>query len=165
MSPSSATVVIDPDRLRAIVDHAEAAFPEECCGLLAGDGADGIIRIDEVHASENIAAEPGRRFEVEPALRLRLQRTLRDRGRRVVGIYHSHPNGPAQPSSRDLEAAWEPDLVWLVVGVRQGQAVQCTSHVLIEVEGQARFTEVPLTTTDTSPVAARETLQGGGLDY
>lgn len=157
--------MINPDRLRAIVDHAEAAYPQECCGLLSGDGADSVIRIDEVHISENIAAEPDRRFEVDPALRLRLQRTLRDGGRRVVGIYHSHPNGPAQPSTWDLEAAWEPDLVWLIVGVRHGQAVQCTSHVLIEVEGQVKFTEVPLTTTDTSPVAARETLQGGGFDY
>ena len=165
MSPSPAAVVIEPDRLRAIVDHAEAAFPQECCGLLSGDGADGVIRIDEIHASENIATEPNRRFEVDPALRLRLQRTLRHGGGRVVGIYHSHPNGPAQPSSRDLEAAWEPDLVWLIVGVRQGQAVQCTSHVLIEAEEEARFTEVPLTTTDTPPVATRKLLQGGGLDF
>ena len=164
MSPTRVAVVIVPDRLRAIVDHAEAAFPQECCGLLSGREADGVIRIDDVHESENLAAESERRFEVDPALRLGLQRTLRGDGRRVVGIYHSHPDGPAQPSPRDLAAAWEPDLVWLVVGVRHGQAVQCTSHVLVEADGEAHFTEVPLTTTDASPAAGRKPIQGGGLD-
>ena len=164
MSPTRVAVVIVPDRLRAIVDHAEAAFPQECCGLLSGREADGVIRIDGVHESENLAAEPDRRFEVDPALRLGLQRTLRGDGRRVVGIYHSHPDGPAQPSPRDLAAAWEPDLLWLVVGVRHGQAVQCTSHVLVEADGEARFTEVPLTTTDASPAVGRKPIQGGGLD-
>ena len=162
MSASCATVVIEPDRLRVIVDHAEAAFPGECCGLLSGGQADDVIRVDDVHASENMALEPDRRFEVDPALRLRLQRTLRDSGRRVVGIYHSHPNGPAQPSPRDLEAAWEPDLIWLVVGVCNGQAVQYTAHALIETGGKTSFVEVPLTTTNAHPAATREPLQGGG---
>jgi len=133
--------------------------------LLSGREADGVIRIDDVHKSENLAAEPEERFEVDPALRLGLQRTLRGDCRRVVGIYHSHPDGPAQPSPWDLAAAWEPDLVWLVVGVRYGQAVQCTSHVLVEANGEARFIEVPLTTTNASPAAGRKPIIGGGLEF
>lgn len=164
MSLSRVALSIAPDHLRAIVDIAESTYPEECCGLLSGIETEGVVHVDEVHASENLAGDRGSRFEVDTALRLRLQRTLRESGRRVVGIYHSHPDGPAQPSTRDLEAAWEPELVWLVVGVRDGQAVQSTAHVLIEEGGEMRFTEVRLATTDASPSAARQPLDGGGLD-
>ena len=164
MRLSRSTVSIAPDHLRAIIDSAEAAYPEECCGLLSGSEADGVVSVDDVHGSDNLAADRSRRFEVDPALRLRLQRTLRGSAHHVVGIYHSHPDGPAQPSPRDLDAAWEPDLVWLVVAVRNGQAIQVTAHVLAEEGGRTRFTEVPLTTTDGSPPPVREPLEGGGLE-
>jgi proteasome lid subunit RPN8/RPN11 len=65
------TVVIAPAGLRAIVDAAEAAYPEECCGLLVGHiGARGRVEVREVHASRNLAGDPRRAFEVDPGLRL-----------------------------------------------------------------------------------------------
>ena len=144
MSRVPGTVLLAPEDLRAIEVFAEAAYPNECCGLLSGAEEAGIAYVDGIHESENVADEPARRFEIDPALRLRLQRTLRQGGRRVVGIYHSHPTGLAHPSPRDLEAAWEPDLVWLVIGIRKGQVMQSAAHVLTTAEGEARFVEIPL---------------------
>lgn len=144
-------VVAAPDLLRAIIDRAERDYPDECCGLLSGSEAEGTIIIDEVHPSENLAVDRMRRFEVDPALRLRLQRTLRESGRRVIGIYHSHPDGPAQPSPRDLESAWEPDLVWLIVGMRDPQAIDCRAYFLAEENGATHFREMPLLTDGAAP--------------
>tara|TARA_A100001037_G_scaffold101034_2_gene92049 strand:- start:1246 stop:1746 length:501 start_codon:yes stop_codon:yes gene_type:complete len=129
---------------RTVVDHAERSFPQECCGLLIGEEANGLVQVAEIHESENLANDPGRRFEVDPALRLKLQRSLRGSGHRIIGIYHSHPDGPAHPSPRDLEAAWEPELVWLIMSVRSEGVIESTVHVLTGDEDSLQFSEVPL---------------------
>ena len=162
MSRAPGTVLLTPEDLRAIEGFAEAAYPNECCGLLSGTEEAGIAYVDGIHESENVADEPARRFEIDPALRLRLQRTLRQSGRRVIGIYHSHPNGLARPSPRDLEAAWEPDLVWLVVGVRRGRTMQSAAHVLTMAGDETRFVEIPLIIRNAAPVPARKPVAGGG---
>ena len=111
--------------LKAIVDRAEAAWPEECCGLLVGRRGPGSLwRVDRVEPSPNLAEDRRRAFEVDPALRFRLERALRGRDLGVVGHYHSHPTGPARPSAADLGRAYEPGLAWLIVALCDGQAVE-----------------------------------------
>ena len=130
---------IVPEALRQLVDHAEAAYPSEACGLLVGNAERLVQRIEP---SRNLAAEPRHRFEIDPRLRLTLQRGLRGSGRDVVGLYHSHPDGASHPSASDLEKAWEPALVWLIVAVVGGQAIQVTAHRLA-ADG-AQFEELAL---------------------
>jgi len=152
-----------PGDLRAIAGFAEAAYPEECCGLLSGSEEAGVVTVDGVHRSENLAEEPTHLFEVDPVLRLHLQRTLRRNDRRVVGIYHSHPDGSTRPSARDLDAAWEPDLVWLIVGVRERRAVRSTAYVLVAEGGETRFVEVPVTVSNANAVPTSRSLEGGQI--
>ena len=147
-----AMLLLEPKDLKLIADQAEAAYPGESCGLLLGfERADGDIEVTRVAPSEN-KASPARndRFEIDPELRLRLMRELRDAAppgmpgaaRRIIGHYHSHPDGSARPSASDLAMAWEPDLVWLITAVVGGQAVQCTAHLLSE--SGTRFNDIGL---------------------
>jgi len=147
--------------LKAIADAAEAAYPKECCGLLIGrdDGA-GALVVTRIVESENLAAGDAHdRFEVDPQVRFNVMRELDEEtegGRprhRIIGHYHSHPDHPAQPSEHDLEMAFEPDLVWIIVSVVDGQAVHATSHV-VDRDGR-QFREIPLRTTDWSPYPMR----------
>lgn len=160
---------IAAEQLAQVVAAAEAAYPQECCGLLSGraqgSGAARAITVTAVHPSPNLASEPQRSFEIDPALRLRLQRDLRDRGDRVVGLYHSHPDGRAQPSSTDLDRAWETDLAWLITAVQGGRAILTAAHVL-EVGPQVSFRHVPLVTADwqAPPVRARRPEDGVAFD-
>jgi proteasome lid subunit RPN8/RPN11 len=111
-------MLVLPNDLRGtILKAAVRAYPNECCGLLLGIYDGDVIAVDEVMESENLSAAPRNSFEIDMRLRLRLQKALRGTGRDIVGHYHSHPDGPAEPSARDLEQAWEPDLVWVIVGV------------------------------------------------
>jgi len=117
-------------QIHAIQDHGERTYPYECCGLLSGiQGQGGTLTVTRVTPSPNVAIteqDHGAqdRFEVDPQIRLDLMRSLRaasdDRGEVIVGHYHSHPDHPAQPSDRDLDMAFEPDLVWLIVSVTKG---------------------------------------------
>lgn len=101
-----------------------AADPSrERCGLLLGRGG----RIEAVLPAANVADDPARRFEIDPATLLDAHRAARAGGAAVVGHYHSHPGGPAQPSARDAAAAHGDGALWMIAGrdaVRLFAAVQ-----------------------------------------
>ena len=123
-------LVLHPDHLKAIADDAEAAYPREACGLLVGRQLAGDHRlVGRVERAQNVAADPKKTFEIDPGLRLGLERELRGRPLAIIGHYHSHPDGPARPSARDLEMALEPDLAWLIVAVGHGQASHMRAYL------------------------------------
>lgn len=121
---SERRVRLTPAQLQAIERAAEAAYPEEACGLLVGRSEPGGgWHVKAVEASANVAGPPrARRFEVDPKLRLRLERALRESPDSIVGVYHSHPNGSAAPSETDISMIFEPDMVWLITAVADGRA-------------------------------------------
>jgi desampylase len=110
------------DRLRAqLTAEARAAFPKECCGLLEGESAGQSVRVVALHATANVSADPTTGFEVDPAAHLRLRRTLRTTGGKIVGCYHSHPNGRAKPSERDRANGTEEGFIWLIAALSDAQ--------------------------------------------
>lgn len=128
---------------------AEAAYPRECCGLLVGRAEDtGDRVVTRLAPSPNVAEGAGRdRFEVDPKLRFDLMRELGDGRERIIGHYHSHPDHPPLPSAHDLEMAFEPDLVWVIVEVRGGRAGRAAAHVLDAAalaRRERRFVELPI---------------------
>ncbi len=98
--------------LHAIAAEAAAAPGREVCGLLFG--ADG--RVTDHLPCANVAAHPRDSFEIDPAALIAAYRAERAGGRRIVGCYHSHPSGRAEPSGRDAEAAGVADWLWLIAG-------------------------------------------------
>ena len=121
---SEPRVRLSPAQLQAIERAAEAVYPEEACGLLVGRAEPGgAWQVNAVEASANVAEPPRtRRFEVDPKLRLRLERALRESPDSVMGVYHSHPNGLAEPSETDISMIFEPDMIWLITAVSDGRA-------------------------------------------
>lgn len=118
-------IAIAKGLLRRIAAAAERAYPEEGCGLLIGRAEpDGRLRVTDLADSANVADAAMRRcrFEVDPAVRFAIMRRLRGTGMDVVGHWHSHPDGRAEPSTHDAAMAFEPDLAWLIVAVAGGRA-------------------------------------------
>ncbi len=114
------TLRIPVSVLRTVETAAARRFPEEACGLLVGRDAPGAVVVSTAYESANLADDRCATFDVDPGLRLRLQRRVREAGERVVGLFHSHPNGSAAPSDTDRGSIWEDDLVWLIVAVADG---------------------------------------------
>lgn len=117
--------------------HAELAYPEECCGLLLGrQETTGHPQLEAVWPTHNawdathqdelgaIAGQErttarSRNFAIAPADVLQATRVARGQNWGVVGIYHSHPDHPANPSAFDRAIAWE-HYYYLIVSVYQG---------------------------------------------
>ena len=78
---------LKPQVVAAIVRHAQETAPEECCGLLLGQGRD----IVEAVRARNIADDPATGFLVDPKDHVDGRRAARERGQEVIGFYHSHP--------------------------------------------------------------------------
>ncbi len=118
-----------------IAAAAEAA-PEEACGLLLGQHG----RISAMVPARNVATDRSRSFEIDPAVLLKTHREARAQGLSVVGHWHSHPNGAAQPSRRDAARAVENGQLWLIVASGQVSGFQAAAAGPV----QGRFMPIAL---------------------
>lgn len=141
---------IDAPLLKIMADAAEAAFPAEACGLVVGRGQGQLVRVTRIVPAANLLAATGDRFELDPRARLTLERDLREAGGkdRIVGHYHSHTDGTADPSGTDRAMAYEPDLAWIILGVLDGQVLQTLAHRMDQKRGA--FRPVPIRTPKKS---------------
>jgi proteasome lid subunit RPN8/RPN11 len=126
---------------------AESAWPDEACGLLTGRRAAQAFEVKRAVAAANLAADPANAFEIDPQLWLDTRAALQQAGSEdaIIGCWHSHPNGNPSPSPRDLDAAWEPGFLWLIVPVQDGRAAPPTAHLFAAEEGGAPRRFHPLT--------------------
>ncbi|MEJ0042096.1 MAG: M67 family metallopeptidase [Rhizomicrobium sp.] len=110
---------LPPGLCEQIEREARHAYPNECCGLLEGSDDGAHIVVAAAHAARNLSEHPDR-FEIDPADQFRVLRAARERGREVVGCYHSHPNGRPRPSVCDRQGAGETGFAWLIAAVSAG---------------------------------------------
>jgi [CysO sulfur-carrier protein]-S-L-cysteine hydrolase len=105
-------MVLSPEIYGQIVAHAREEAPNECCGMIAAvDGrAVGVFR------ATNAAASP-LRYEVEPRDQLRIETTIEDSGWELGAIYHSHTRSAPYPSQTDINLAFHPDSIYLILGL------------------------------------------------
>lgn len=116
-------LVLPADLRDRLLAEARAARPAECCGLLEGVREGASVRVLALHASQNLSSEPQTGFEIDPALHFRLLRSLRGTERAVVGCYHSHPVGKAEPSPRDRANGCEVGFVWVILATGVNNAL------------------------------------------
>ena len=127
----------EPNVLAEIVRHLESCYPAEGCGMLVQVPGGPL----EVFAMRNVAADPSEGHRVhsdrgaetmfipDPKDLYRVNMMEYDRGAKIVGIFHSHPEHDAYFSATDK--AWSapdgvesyPDAEYLVVSIRSGKAV------------------------------------------
>ena len=89
---------------RTLLDQIQsiaAADRAEVCGLLFGTAE----RIAAIAPAANVAPDPARHFELDPAALIAAHRAARAGGPPIIGHYHSHPSGVAVPSATDTACA------------------------------------------------------------
>lgn len=117
------------ERLREL---ACAGYPNEVCGLLLGRVEGEQRRVEVVHPARNLNVERARdRYELDPRDQLAAEEAARAAGREVLGVWHTHPDHPAQPSETDRAAAWS-GWSYLILSVVRGEVADLRSWRLDE---------------------------------
>ena len=98
--------------LDRIVAQARDEAPNECCGMIAT--RDGVAVA--VHPARNAAASP-LRYEMDGMEQYRLQTAIEDAGHELGAIYHSHTRSAPLPSQTDINLAFYPESLYVIVGV------------------------------------------------
>jgi [CysO sulfur-carrier protein]-S-L-cysteine hydrolase len=118
--------------------HARTSAPEECCGLLGGEGKSAA----SVHPLRNVAPRPEVAYEAAPEELFEAQRGMRARGETLVGVYHSHPrsNDP-EPSRTDVRLAFYPDAFYFIIGF--DEEGECVLRAFRISEREGRWESAP----------------------
>ena len=88
---------------QAMRRHVSRCLPQEACGLLAGKNE----RVEMTIGIPNAERSPVR-FRLEPVAQWHAFLRIEAAGLELLGIYHSHPNGPDHPSPTDISDALYP---------------------------------------------------------
>lgn len=108
---------ISPGLAQELIDHALADLPNECCGMIAGRGgtATRVLRATNSQGSPFM-------YVMDPREQLRMMDAIDQSGDDLLAIYHSHTRSAAYPSRTDVELAFYPDTLYLIVSVADRDA-------------------------------------------
>ncbi len=96
----------------AMLAHARAEHPNECCGFLAGANGEATHHLPLVNALASPIS-----YEVDPRELLMVHREMRSLGIAEVAVYHSHPTSAPIPSVTDLSRnGYGTSLPHLIIG-------------------------------------------------
>ena len=112
-------IEVTREALDAIRRAAAGAGEKEACGLLLGTLQQGRACITQALETRNTHPTPRTHFEVEPKALIDAYRAEREGGPRVLGCFHSHPNGEAAPSETDQSMAPRDGRVWAIASRRE----------------------------------------------
>ena len=112
---------IEPEPWAAMVAHARANYPNECCGAMLGITVDDTKLVRQAIAIENaFEGAQAARYELSPADLLAADKAARERHIDLIGIYHSHPDCDAYFSATDLRNSC-PWYSFVVLSIQKGE--------------------------------------------
>ena len=100
-----------------MVAHAREDAPNECCGMVATRDGQAV----KVYRAANAAASP-LRYEIDGAEQYRIQMEIDDQDLELGAIYHSHTRSEPVPSQTDINLAFYPEALYVIVGLAGGDA-------------------------------------------
>lgn len=113
--------------------HGEAAYPEEGAGLLLGRADTTSRVVAEILTLTNAREDSARhnRYLLTAEDMMRGETEAERQGLDVIGVFHSHPDHPNQPSEFDREWAM-PWFSYVITSVNDGKAIASRSWRLTD---------------------------------
>jgi proteasome lid subunit RPN8/RPN11 len=96
-----------------LIAHAREEAPGECCGMIATTGDEAVA----VHRAKNVHPKPPLGYEIDGPDQYRIQMAIEDAGHELGAIYHSHTRSAPLPSQTDINLAFYPDALYVILGV------------------------------------------------
>ena len=120
----------------AIIQHCRSRYPKEACGILAGDER----HVVQGYPMRNVEDSPVG-YSMDPKEQLLVEKQMRSKGQRMIGIFHSHTATEAYPSPVDVRLAISPEISYVLVSLKQPTIPAIKSY---RIDGAA-ITEEPVT--------------------
>ena len=119
--------------------HARRELPNEACGYLSGLTT---LYADGVHPLRNVDASP-EHFAFEPKEQFDVLKRVRGAGKRLIGVYHSHPETPARMSEEDLQLLRDPSMIYVIYSVTDDRlnAFRLEDGVMLQIDVEAASAE------------------------
>ena len=142
------SITISSTLLQEIHAHGESAYPDEGAGLLLGTIRSQGKVVTEILTLENARETSARhnRYLLTAEDYMHGENEAARRGLDVLGVFHSHPDHPNQPSDFDRDWAM-PWFSYIITSVHAGQATTSRSWRL--AEDRSRFFEETLSVADS----------------
>lgn len=142
------TLILSHTIYSRLTAHLQAAYPNEGAGLLLGPstGLSGSVpkraTAEMLFPNRFEAGEQHHRYLITAEDMLAGEAEAERRGLEIIGIFHSHPDHPAQASEYDREYAL-PWYCYLIVSVQKGLPVDARVWTL--TDDRSRFLETAFT--------------------
>ncbi len=122
---------IDEQALKAMEVDALQTFPNECCGFFFGF-ENGVRNVQQaIPAKNSKTGDQRRRFQINPSDYMWAEQYAEENGTQLLGIYHSHPKHPADPSEHDRSQAM-PWFSYIILSVDESRIQAVKSFQLNE---------------------------------
>jgi proteasome lid subunit RPN8/RPN11 len=107
-----------------MVAHAREEAPNECCGMVSSRNGETVA----LYRATNAAASP-LRYEIEGSEQYRIQMAIEDANLDLGIIYHSHTRSEPYPSQTDINLAFYPEALYVIVGLA-GEGAEVRAYTI-----------------------------------
>jgi len=106
-------IILTELQKQILSDHADNEKPNESCAILFGTEKDGKSKVEKVFLTKNIDQSPVN-FTISAEQRLEADKMEKKSQLKIIGIFHSHPDSKAYPSSTDKKFMDLNPVVWII---------------------------------------------------
>ncbi len=117
-----------------MIDHCLQWYPSEACGILSGKEG----RVEKVYRMKN--ADDGSvkgsavRYTMDSLELLKVTRSIRREEKEMIGIFHSHVASEPYPSQTDINLAFYPDAVYVIISLKDRRCPVARGYRIVEKE-------------------------------
>jgi proteasome lid subunit RPN8/RPN11 len=106
-------IILTELQKQILSNHADNERPNESCAILFGTENEGKSKVERVFLTKNIDQSPVN-FTISAEQRLEADKMEKELQLKIIGIFHSHPDSKAYPSSTDKKFMGLNPVVWVI---------------------------------------------------
>ena len=129
---SDVTFTMSGKIYQEIIKQCREQYPHEACGILAGK--DGLVQ--KLYMMENVSENPRVCYFMEPKQQLEIFKEMRQLNLDMLAIYHSHIGVAAYPSKRDIDMAFYPEALYLIISLDDKKVAE--SRIFSIIDGRIK---------------------------
>ncbi len=113
--------------VEAMVRHARAFTPQECCGLIAGKEGRAMRRYELRNDNPSVL-----RYTANAMDQLKAMNEMDAHDWDLLAIYHSHTHTQAYPSATDIRLAFYPEAAYVIVSLQERDAPRVHAYRILD---------------------------------